>query len=64
MYTLVGEKDNVLRVMVEVMFYVQAKLSREDFLEEVTAEWNSERQVAVSLVICQVGLEGGEQFRG
>lgn len=35
--TLLGEKDNVLRVRV-VMFHVQAKLSREDFLEEVTTE--------------------------
>ena len=36
---LLAEKDNALRVRVMVvMFHVQAKLSREDFLEEVTAE--------------------------
>lgn len=42
--TLLAEKDNALRVRVMVvMFHVQAKLRREDFLEEVTTESNSDR---------------------
>ena len=42
--TLLAEKDNALRVRVMVvMFHVQAKRRREDFLEEVTTESNSDR---------------------